>query len=401
MPLGKIFEERIETGFNELPLLAVTGDRGVVPRDSLNRRDSSNEDKSAYLRVRPGDIAYNTMRMWQGVAGLSEYEGIVSPAYTVCRPLKDLVPAFAPHLLKLPANIRLFHRHSQGLVDDTLNLKFHHFAKIQVALPPKNEQRRVSAVLDDVNLALARSRIVVERLGDLKQLLVSRLIERGTSAKVQLGPPIGISRWRFPRTWTVEALRNVADVSSGVTLGRQLEGSDTIELPYLRVANVQDGHLDLSDVKTVRIRQCEIPRFMLQRGDVLMNEGGDFDKLGRGAVWRGEIPRCVHQNHVFRVRAELNRLQPEFLAFVCESAYGKHFFRSNSKQTTNLASINSSQLKQFLVPVPPLDEQRRIIEHLNHWTSALAAQEKKLAALERVKTQLARLLLTGERRLKS
>ena len=400
VPLGTIFAERAESGFNDLPLLAITGDRGVVPRDSLNRRDSSKEDKSAYLRVLPDDIAYNTMRMWQGVSGLSEHEGIVSPAYTVCRPLKGLVPAFAPHLLKHPANVRLFHRHSQGLVDDTLNLKFHHFEKIYVALPPTEEQRLIAAVLHDLDKTLRQSGVVVERLRELKQLLVSRVIERGTSKNPKLGPSIGITRWRFPAAWPVKALRDVADISSGVTLGRQLEGPETVELPYLRVANVQDGHLDLEDVKTVRIRRSEISRFVLQAGDVLMNEGGDFDKLGRGAVWRGEIQRCLHQNHVFRVRANNSQLLPEFLALVCESAYGKHFFCSNAKQTTNLASINSSQLKEFRIPLPSVDEQRQIVEHIDHWSSAIAAEEQKLASLERVKTELARRLLTGELRVK-
>lgn len=398
--LGSIFAERIETGFTDLPLLAVTGERGIVLRDSLARRDSSSEDKSAYLRVCPGDIAYNTMRMWQGVSGLSPYEGIVSPAYTICRPLDGLVPEFAPYLLKHPANIRLFHRHSQGLVDDTLNLKFPHFARLQVALPGAAEQKRMARILADADAAISSAQRALDQHRNLKFLALCRLVERGTSPKPKLGKRVGVTSWRFPAMWALAPLSEVADVSSGVTLGRQLSGDDVVELPYLRVANVQDGHLDISELKTVQVRRSELPRFLLQSGDVLMNEGGDFDKLGRGAVWRDEVPECLHQNHVFKVRANRTLLLPEFLAVVCESAYGKHFFRSNAKQTTNLASINSSQLKEFIIPLPSIDEQRRIVEHLDHWTAAIAAEERKLAALERVKTELARRLLTGELRVK-
>jgi type I restriction enzyme S subunit len=98
-------------------------------------------------------------------------------------------------------------------------------------------------------------------------------------------------------------LGEVAEVASGVTLGRDLERFMTVDLPYLRVANVQDGHLDLEEIKWVRVRPTEVERFLLQPGDVLMTEGGDIDKLGRGTVWEGQIKPCLHQNHVFRVRS--------------------------------------------------------------------------------------------------
>ena len=188
VPLGEVFVERVETGFNHLPLLSVTGDRGVVPRDSLNRRDSSNEDKSAYLRVLPGDIVYNTMRMWQGVAGLSELEGLVSPAYTVCRPLIGrLLPAFAPHLLKHPSNIRMFYRHSQGLVDDTLNLKFHHFARIRIKLPSLKEQRRIATVLGDIDSALFGGYKAIEQRRHVRDSTVLAQIRALRCTQIELG----------------------------------------------------------------------------------------------------------------------------------------------------------------------------------------------------------------------
>ena len=162
-------------------------------------------------------------------------------------------------------------------------------------------------------------------------------------------------------------------------MGKAVNG-DALELPYLRVANVQDGHLDLDVIKTVAVSHDDVARFSLQHGDVLFTEGGDFDKLGRGTVWRGAVPNCLHQNHVFAVRPSPAKLLPEFLATLASSAHGRRYFQLSSKQSTNLASINSTQLKEFPVPLPSLDLQRKIVEILRTWDEAL----EKLTALRRL-----------------
>ena len=141
--LGQLFSERRET----LPgaeLLSITAHRGIIRRDDSDRKDSSSADKSNYKRICVGDIGYNTMRMWQGVSALSALEGIVSPAYTIVTPREKIEGQFAAQLFKLPQMINIFWRYSQGLVDDTLSLKFRHFAEIQVAIPPHNEQRDIA-----------------------------------------------------------------------------------------------------------------------------------------------------------------------------------------------------------------------------------------------------------------
>jgi len=125
---------------------------------------------------------------------------------------------------------------------------------------------------------------------------------------------------------------------------------------------VQDGYLNLTEMKTVRVLKDEAHRFLLQPGDVLMTEGGDFDKLGRGTVWTGQISPCLHQNHIFRVRTNSHYLYPEYLALVSRSSYGKHFFLLSSKQSTNLASINSTQLKAFPIPCPLRKSKKGYLE---------------------------------------
>jgi len=179
--LGSIFLERNEANRPDLPLLSVTGDRGLIPRDEVDKRDTSNPDKSKYKRVAIGDIAYNTMRMWQGVSALASMEGIISPAYTVAIPTDRISGRFAKHLFKYPPVINLFHRHSQGLVDDTLNLKFDRFAKIKLTIPRDvDEQERIAGVFDLVDreialLAAQRAQVELYKRGLLSRLLSGEL----------------------------------------------------------------------------------------------------------------------------------------------------------------------------------------------------------------------------------
>jgi type I restriction enzyme S subunit len=184
----------------------------------------------------------------------------------------------------------------------------------------------------------------------------------------------------LPHGWGQTALENLASVQTGIAKGKSVNGT-TVSVPYLRVANVQDGHVDLSVMKEITLKPAEVDRYSLQNGDVLFTEGGDFDKLGRGTVWNAEIEPCLHQNHVFAVRPDSGRLLPEFLAFLAASQHGRRYFQLSSKQSTNLASINSSQLKQFPVLLPPLSEQRKIVGILQTWDKAL----KKLTALRAAK----------------
>jgi type I restriction enzyme, S subunit len=182
-------------------------------------------------------------------------------------------------------------------------------------------------------------------------------------------------------------LSDVSDIGVGVTLGRELGAVNSVELPYLRVANVQDGRIDTSDVKKVRVLPSEVSRYRLQKGDILLTEGGDFDKLGRGAVWDGSISNCLHQNHIFSVRVR-DGIVPEFFAAYVASTRGRNYFLSCAKQTTNLASINKSQLSAMPVPIPPESEQRRIAEILDSVDEGINASERCITKLAEVEWAL-------------
>ena len=208
---------------------------------------------------------------------------------------------------------------------------------------------------------LEEQRHIVDRLSRAEGIV--RLRRQAQQKAAELIPAMFIDMFGDPATnpkgWNVRPLSAVSDVISGVAKGRQLSAEESIELPYMRVANVKDGHLDMNEVKTISIKKTEVEKLRIVPGDLLMTEGGDPDKLGRAALWHGEIDLCVHQNHIFKVRSHSDRLVPEYLRSLAGSAYGKAYFLSVAKKTTGIASINKTQLSAFPVLLPPLANQTK------------------------------------------
>ena len=175
--LGKLFLERKETNCEGLQMLAITGTQGIIPRKELDLKDNSSEDKSKYLRVCVGDIGYNTMRMWQGVSAYSNYEGIVSPAYTILKPSSSINAKYFAYLFKTPEIIFLFYRFSQGLVDDTRNLKYENFKKIKVFYPPDiEEQTAIAEVLSTADREIELLQQDIEQEKQKKKALMQLLL---------------------------------------------------------------------------------------------------------------------------------------------------------------------------------------------------------------------------------
>jgi len=284
------------------------------------------------------------------------------------------------------------------------NLNAGSVKKLSISYPKdRQQQQKIVAVLSSIDVAIEKTETLIAKYQQIKAGLMHDLFTRGVTADGKLRPPreqapelyqetpIG---W-IPKEWKVKLLGTLAEIVSGVTLGAKGEISDEIEVPYLRVANVQDGYLDLTEVKTVRVSRSQLEKLQLQFGDVLMNEGGDFDKLGRGSVWQEEIKPCIHQNHVFRVRPRDGQLRSYFLAFWSQSEMGKKYFVLNSKQSTNLASINSTQLNRFPVAVPSSVEQERIETRIVALNGHVVSLEQELSKLHQQKHGLMHDLLTG------
>ncbi|HEX3625586.1 MAG TPA: restriction endonuclease subunit S [Verrucomicrobiae bacterium] len=204
---------------------------------------------------------------------------------------------------------------------------------------------------------------------------------------------------QHPKNWGIKSLEEVAEVRTGLAKGKT-DIKDPVRLPYLRVANVQDGHLDLSEIKSIQVARSEIERYRLRSGDVVLTEGGDLDKLGRGHIWNGQIDPCLHQNHIFSVRVNTQLLKPDFLALLTSSSYGRRYFSSCAKRTTNLASVNATQVRQFPVLLPAIAEQEALCGLFNTWNLAVAQCASRITASNERKRGLMQKLLMGQTRFK-
>lgn len=175
--LQELFTERNETNRTDLPLLSITGDRGVILQTESEKRDTSNDDKSKYKRIAKGDIGYNTMRMWQGRSALSGLEGIVSPAYTIVVPnTTDVDGYYMSVLFKQPRLVYDFWTHSQGLVGDTLNCKYRDFGQVHICCPPLAEQKAITEVLTAADREIELAKEKLERLRRQKRGLMQQLL---------------------------------------------------------------------------------------------------------------------------------------------------------------------------------------------------------------------------------
>ena len=161
--------------------------------------------------------------------------------------------------------------------------------------------------------------------------------------------------------WSEAKLESMADVVSGITKGRKTKSEDLTEVPYMAVSNVKDGYIDWTTVKTIGATQQEIEQYRLLADDVLMTEGGDPDKVGRGAIIKEPLENCIHQNHIFRVRLDESVVLPEYFAEYLQHQRSKRYFLGCAKQTTGIASINMTQLRALPVLIPPLSKQEEFV----------------------------------------
>ena len=271
--------------------------------------------------------------------------------------------------------------------------------RVNVCVPREAKEREaIGRILSIADEAIAAAEKQLASARRLKTALMQQLFTRGLPGR---HTRFQKTKWfEAPSCWRFRQLRQVAAVQSGFTMGRDLSGYETVEVTYLTVINVQEGAFDVSNVQSVQVKASEVEDLMLRPGDVLMTEGGDRDKLGRGGLWNGQIQPCVYQNHIFRIRFQSNTYKPELFHFLLQTWQAKNYFYAHAKQTSNLCTINSRELKRFPFREPPPDEQEEMVSLLQGADSELSAIESELMSLNRLKRSLLHNLLTGRVRVK-
>ena len=242
------------------------------------------------------------------------------------------------------------------------------FSELKVEVPNLQKQNEIVRNLDKVDHLISLQK---QQLKGLDELVKSRFLE-------MFGMSEGIDKH----------LEDVADICSGITKGRKVLGLELREVPYMAVSNVKMGYIDLSTIKAIMATENEIEQYRLFPNDILMTEGGDPDKVGRGAIIRNPPKDCIHQNHIFRVRLHKDVLLPEFFEEYLQGNSARRYFLKAAKQTTGIASINMKQLRALPVKIPPIKVQIQYSDFVHQVDKSKLAVQKSLDELEILKKSL-------------
>ena len=380
--LGCLFNHRKERGNVNEVLLSITGSKGVVRRDSLERRDTSNKDKSKYLLVKKGDIVYNTMRMWQGVSGVSLYKGIVSPAYTVCSPNDNIDSTFAGFFLKDPAMVSLFRKRSQGLVSDTWNLKYEKFAEISCSIPPLLEQKKIAEILSYLEAE-------IETLINKKEKYIQIL--EAISAEIFHDLKINFSSERLIGVCSL-ITKGATPTSYGYKLSNKRFPNC---VSFLGGGNAsKDGKFIFGPE---RFCSSEATKFLLRselkEGDSLVTIVG---YVGNTCLVPADVlPANINQN-IALVRANPNYLNSDYLHLFLTTEGRKQL--QNIITTQAQPSVSLKQVGELHIPIPKIEEQYKINKVINSITKLIENLDKKIRKKEILKKGLSSDLLSGFKR---
>ena len=378
---------------------------GVVKRDLESPSGKMPTTFDGYQFVNPNDLllCLFDIDVTPRCVGLVKDYGVTSPAYSRFKIHSGFCNAYYNYLLRFIDDEKVFVHLSKNLRS---SLTESDFGAIKTIVPPKAEQQRIANYLDnrtfEIDTLLSKARSSIEEYKKLKQAVITQAVTKGVRGEREMKDS-GIE-WigESPVEWRKTQLRHCATIKSGITLGKNYS-KDTvlIERPYLRVANVQGGYVDLNGLATIEVTPDEDLKYRLHSGDVLMTEGGDRDKLGRGCVWHGEIEPCLHQNHVFAVQTNDAVLLPEFLEYLTASDVGRSYFDVTAIKTTNLACTSSSKVLAFTIPLPPIEEQIEIVGFIKkrslELNKLIMKKELLVQELERYKKSLIYEVVTGKR----
>ena len=356
-----------------------------------------------YQGIEPGDLVIHGMDGFAGSIGVSDSRGKSSPVLVVCDTKEN--KRYIMHYLRSMAYNDVFTALATGIRVRSCDLRWNKLAELSYILPCIEEQEKIVSIIEKysekIDALIANVQEQIEKLKAYKQSLITEVVTKGLDPNVPMMDS-GVE-WigEIPVSWGIAKLQYCAKIRSGITLGKKYpDGAELIERPYLRVANVQNGGVVLDDLKTIEVSAEEAAQYRLSAGEVLMTEGGDRDKLGRGCVWLGQVEPCLHQNHIFALRTN-KLLNPYFLSYVTASKIGRVYFDITAIKTTNLACTNSSKVLAFKLPLPSAGEQQQMVDYLDRQVDKIdkliSAKQSKIEKLEQYKRSLIYEYVTGKK----
>lgn len=339
VPLGEIVSPAGSKAGEDTahPVFSVTKHAGFVPSNEYFKKQVFSRELGGYKRVRPGNFAYATIHLDEGSIGIAPTDGLISPMYTVFQPITDRVdPFYLLRFMKSPAALAQYPKFGKGSVHRRKSISLDALGQLSIPLPPLAEQRRIAAILEQADSIKATRIRMVDELSQLRRSVFSTM---------------------FGDVSPTTTLGEHGAIQGGLQISRARAGHP-LPVPYLRVANVHRGKLELTEVKYLNATTTELERTRLRAGDLLFVEGhANPHEVGRTAVWQEEIPNCVHQNHLIRVRPEPSRLDSQFAADWFNSAAGASHFRRASKTTSGLNTISAATIRSAPLLLPRLAEQ--------------------------------------------
>ena len=361
-------------------VLTLTEKNGFIRQSDRFNKRLATDDTSKYKIIEKGDIAFNPYLLWAGAIALNTHfeNGIISPLYPTFKVDTSIDAFYLYFILLSPQMIRKFDQISFGSVPRKRRSTVKDFLQLTLPpFPPLREQKRIAEMLKQVTLAINTVQHNIENTLSFKKTSQDSIINANSADSTELS--------------------QIASIQSGITKGRKTKEDTPLKpVPYMAVSNVKAGRLDLSTVKKIDASEAEIERYLLKTGDILLTEGGDPGKLGRGSIWRNEIQEAIHQNHIFRVRINpTSNFTSEALMAILESKESKYYFLRSAKQTTGISSINKTQLSA--TPIPVLD-QTQVNEITRLWHDSeqiIALYRQKLALLQELQRSLSARAFAG------
>jgi type I restriction enzyme S subunit len=387
---------------NDFELLSLYTDIGVKPRKDLAEKGNKASTTDGYWHVKKGDIVVNKLLAWMGAIGVSDYNGVTSPAYDILRAYKPIESNYYHRLFRTKRCVSELRRHSRGIMDMRLRLYFDKLGNIKIPYPPLSEQQAIADYLDrkcgQIDQAVAQKQQLFALLKERKQIMIQQAVTKGLNPKA-LMKDSGID-WigEIPEGWEVKRLRYIGTTQNGISAGAEYFGSG---FPFVSYGNVYNNKALPKEVKGLANSSLkEQKNYSVIRGDVFFTRTSEsIEEIGFASTCLTTIEKATFAGFLIRFRPKKSLLEPSFSKYYFSSVIHRNFFVKEVNLVIR-ASLSQELLKRLPVLLPPLPEQKAIVAHIEAESAkidkALGLQEKQITKLKEYKQVLINSAVTGK-----